>query len=134
MRHQSASIDEKTLRLVFDDGTSVPSNEIIEKDPSLRTFRVKRVMACAYARLAKRSKRDKRIEIFSASLADIEKALRPNPKLTLEEITERLPEHNRRYIKVFDPIEAAKLPRYRLGFNYEIVLEKDANGKDKDLP
>jgi hypothetical protein len=71
---------------------------------------------------------------FSASLTDIERALRPKPKLSLEEITERLPEYYRRFAQAFNPEEAAKLPRYRLGFNHEIVLEKNADGKDKEVP
>lgn len=134
MRHQGASINEETLRLVFDDGTSVPSDETIERDTSLRTFRVKQVIACTYAGLAIRSKRDKTIQIFSASLTDIERALRPKPKPTLKEVTERLPEHYRRFVQAFNPEEAAKLPRHRPGFDHEIVLEKNADGKDKEVP
>jgi hypothetical protein len=112
----------------------VPSDKTIERDLSLRNFRVKQVIACTYTGLAIRLKRDRTIQIFSASLTDIERALRPEPKLSLEEIIERLLEYYRRFAQVFNPEEAAKLPRYRPGFDHEIILEKNTDGKDKEVP
>jgi hypothetical protein len=51
------------------------------------------VLASTYAGLARRSKKDRSIQTFAASLADIERALRPKPKRSLLEIMERLLEY-----------------------------------------
>lgn len=136
IRHQGAFIDEKASRLVFDDGTSVPSNESMESDPSspLRSFKVTQVLASTYAGIARRSKRSKGVQIFAATLADIEKALKPKPRLSLEEIMDKLPEHFRPLAQAFNPEKARALPQHRPGIDHEIFLEMDEKGKEKDVP
>ena len=137
LRHQHATINETTSRLVFqDDGTSVPSDGYRDNlMQSTHSLQVTQVLASTYAGLAKRSKkRDSNIEVFAASLADVEKALCPRAQLSLAEIVERLPEQYRTFAHTFDPKEAAKLPPYRPGVDHEIPLEKDNSGKDKEVP
>lgn len=136
-RQEGATIDEKSCRLVFLDGTSVLSDEGMngESDPAIKNFRVAQVMSSTYAGLARRSRRpNSDIEVFAASLADIEKALRTKPMLSLAEIVNRLPEHYRKYTSVFDPKEAAKLPPHRPGIDHEIPLELDNDGRQKEVP
>ena len=106
-----------------------------ESDPAIKNFRVVQIMSSTYAGLARRSRRpNSGIEVFAASLADIEKALRTKPVLSLAEIVNRLPEHYRKYTSVFDPKEAAKLPPHRPGIDYEIPLEMDDDGRQKEVP
>jgi len=73
------------------------------------------------------------VEIFAASMADIQKALAPKAKLTLEEIRERLPPQYRHQLAVFDPNQAAKLPPHRPGVDHGIELIKQ-NGKEPEVP
>lgn len=136
-RQEGATIDEKVSRLVFPDGTSVLSDEGMEDEshPTIKNFRVVQVMSSTYAGLARRSKRpNSNIEVFAASLADIEKALRTKPVLSLAEVITRLPEHYRKYASAFDPREAAKLPPHRPGIDHEIPLELNDDGRQKEVP
>lgn len=100
------------------------------------TFTVNRVMASTFAGLAHRAKKKKKgkIQIFAASMADIDKALRPKPQLSLEQIIEILPQSYKSFAAVFNPKEAAILPPHRPGLDHEISLEKDENGREKPVP
>ena len=95
LQQQGACVDEGTSRLVFKDGTSIPSREASKRNPHspYNTLQVSQILASTYAGLAKRSKKERGIQLFAATLTDIEKALSPKPKLSLPEIIERLPKH-----------------------------------------
>lgn len=92
-------------------------------------------MASTYGGLARRAKRQGRqdLQCFAASLADIDKALKQKAKLTKADVMTALPPEYRDYIDVFDPDKIAALPPYRPGIDIEIQLEKDAEGKDKEV-
>ena len=45
-----------------------------------------------------------------------------------------LPPEYKEYIDVFDPDRIAALPPHRPGMDIEIQLEKDNQGKDKEVP
>ena len=94
------------------------------------------VMASTYGGLARRAKKQGRMDLqcFAASLADIDKALKPKPKVTRAEVLAALPKEYQEYIDAFDPEKIASLPPHRPGIDIEIVLEKDAEGKDKEVP
>lgn len=96
----------------------------------------RQVMASTYAGLTRRSKRQRHqgIQCFAASLADIDKALKPKPKVTRADVMASLPPEYREYIDVFDPDRIAALPPHRPGIDIEIRLEKDDQGKDKEVP
>ena len=91
-------------------------------------------MASTFVGLLRKAKKDGNTKIFAASMSDIEKALRPKVKLTLDEIIEILPESYRSFAQVFNPKEASTLPPHRPGIDHEISLEKDENGQDKPVP
>lgn len=94
-----------------------------------------RICGASFGSYLRRSKKShSTIQIFAASLADIDKALRPKPKLSRKEIEARLPDHYKEFAAIFDPTEASKLPPHRPGIDHEIPLEKDEKGKDKEVP
>ena len=73
------------------------------------------------------------IQIFTASMADIQKALEPKSQMSLEQIRELLPSVYRHQLAAFDQNKAQKLPPHRPGINYRIeLLKKD--GKDPEVP
>ena len=76
--------------------------------------------------------RKRRVEVFAASMADINKAL------AVKQITDpqtTLPGWAKEYLDVFDRKKAEVLPPVRgTGVDHSIELEKDANGKDKEAP
>lgn len=115
-------------------GISLYSNEYQDKIGTKPTLSLAAVSGSTYAALAQRAKKDKTIQIFSASLSDIQKALAVKPKLTMEEIVSKLPPHFRHLAAAFDPQEGSKLPPFRPGLDHEIPLEKDELGKDKLPP
>ena len=85
------------------------------------------VSAATFSLLVYRRKKEKGTEVFTASMADIEKAL------TVKKITDprtKLPSHFHEFLDVFDRIEADKLPPRRgKGIDYGIELLLD-NGKE----
>jgi len=109
------------------------SNQVLEK----KGFKeLTQVMASTYNGIARRAKRQgqQHLRCFAASLADIDKALKPKPKVTRAEVLASLPREYQEYIDAFDPDKIASLPPHRPGIDIEIQLEKDAEGKDKEVP
>ncbi|KAJ6436365.1 retrovirus polyprotein [Purpureocillium lavendulum] len=112
-----------------------------ERDPNrTERYELSGQSAATFAGLVRRArkenekegKRDQRgLRVFSASMADIEKALAPKKRT---DARERLPTHYHEYLAVFDRDEADRLPPHRPGSDHRIVLEKDANGREKDAP
>ncbi len=62
----------------------------------------------------------------SATMADIEKSLRPKKKIDPKE---KLPPQYREWLRVFDRQLADKLPMHRPGVDHKIVLKKDKGTK-----
>ena len=79
---------------------------------------------------SQQSKKDDKIQIFAASLADINKALQK--KIPTDPRT-KLPPQYQEFLALFDKDEANKLPPHRLGVDYEILLE-EVDGKEAKLP
>ena len=70
------------------------------------------------------------VQVFAASLADIQKALEPRKKVDFEAL---LPEAHKHCAKLFDPATAAKMPPLRgPKIDHRIELEKDQDGKEKE--
>ena len=134
LQQQGATIDERQSSLSFDtNDVIIRSNQALLKCPT--PIKVTKVSASTYVGHVKRSKKPgSQIQTFAASLQDIEKALRPKAKMTMTEILEKLPSEYQEFAKVFDPAEAAKLPQHRPGMDHEIPLERDDNGKAKEVP
>jgi predicted aspartyl protease len=89
--------------------------------------------AAALGALIRRGRRrgaDK-VTVFSASLRDIEKALRtkirPDPR-------KKLPPQYHEYLDAFDRSIADRLPPHRRGVDHSIQLEKDSQGREHEVP
>lgn len=76
------------------------------------------------------------ISVFAASVNDINKMLAPKQKLTPEEIKAKLPSELQKYWSVFETNKnnASDLPPHRPGVDIAIEIEKDEQGRTKDLP
>jgi hypothetical protein len=94
---------------------------------------VHEISAIAMQKYIQASKKDKSIQVFTASMADIQKALAPKAQLSLEQIKELLPSSYRHQLPGFDPKQAAKLPPHRPGIDHHIELIKE-DGKNPPIP
>lgn len=76
------------------------------------------------------------IRIFAASLYDINKMLSPKKKLSQQEMKGILPPQLHMYLSVFeaDNNDSSDLPPHRPGVDLAINIEKDDQGRTKDLP
>jgi hypothetical protein len=89
------------------------------------------VSAAAFIRNSKRKHKGQRVEVFSASMADIEKALAVRKET---DPRTKLPEHFSEFLGAFDRLEAEKLPPLRgPGTDHAIELEK-VDGKEPTVP
>lgn len=116
-------------------GTSGITVHSVEDKPPTQTT-VKRVVATAYAALARRAKRESTpaelgTRIFAASLADINKALKPKVK---GDPMKLLPEHFHKVLPLFDAQKAKELPPHRPGVDHGIEIETGDDGKKKTIP
>jgi len=88
------------------------------------------VSAASFSYLAKKSKK-RNVEVFSASLADIQKALTRKAKT---DPRTKLPEWCKDFLDVFSPAEGEKLPPLRgQGVDHQIELEA-VEGKEPTVP
>jgi hypothetical protein len=92
------------------------------------------ISAAAFSLLVhhrRKRQRQRNIQVFSASLADIEKAL------AVKKVTDprtKLPSHYHEFLDVFDRTEADRLPPFRgKGVDHSIELLQE-NGKDSEVP
>lgn len=138
LKHCHAELDPVKCKLNFKlHNLALVSDEARERNQiklGPAAFKVNQIMASTFAGLAQRAKKKPGIEIFAASMSDIEKALRPKVQLSIEEITQMLPETYKPYADAFHSKEAATLPPHRPGIDHEIPLEKDESGKEKQVP
>ena len=89
------------------------------------------VSAAAFLRNSKRKHGGQRVKVFSASMADIEKALAVR---TETDPRTKLPEYYSEFLGAFDRSEAEKLPPLRgPGTDHAIELEK-VDGKEPTVP
>ena len=138
LKHFHAELDLARSRLNFKPHkVSFTSNEArnkIESEKGNLKFSVNKIMASTFMGLVQKAKKNEKIQIFAASMADIEKAPRPKTQLSLNEIIKMLPGPYKSFAQVFNPLEAASLPPHRPGIDHEILLEKDEKGNEKQVP
>jgi predicted aspartyl protease len=114
--------------LVSSTGTVV-RNRADELEPDLELDCVE-VSAVSFNRIAQGRQRRK-VEVFAASMADINKALAKKVKT---DPRTKLPEFYQEFLDVFSQIEAAKLPPLRgKGIDHGIQLEQ-VDGKEPQVP
>ena len=132
LRKEGAIVDAKNDTLRFTDGTQVNNTNM--KEAAMRTNEIFEISAAALTTLRHRQKKrpNLELEIFAASMADIDKALKPKTKTDPQT---KLPSYLRDYKDVFDPIEADKLPKHRPGVDHSIELvEQDKKGRKPEVP
>lgn len=69
--------------------------------------------------------------VFAASMHDIEKALSAKTPINPREM---LPKYLLQLIEAFEPKNAATLPPHRPGIDHQMPLEKDEDGREKQVP
>jgi transposase InsO family protein len=104
MKHQKAKIDAKGPRLIFESGITVLGDS---QRPKLD---IQEVSAAAFMTWKRRKAKGASVEIFSASMKDIEKALRVKPPT---DPRTKLPAHYHHHLKLFERQEADRLPPLR---------------------
>ena len=105
--------------------------EVQGEEKKGRTSDCTLVSASAFSTLVRQKRQGKKVEVFSASMADIEKALAPKSK---SDPREKLPKHYYDFLDVFDYTEAEKLPPRRgKGVDHQIELLEE-NGKTPEVP
>lgn len=67
-------------------------------------------------------------------MADIEKALRRNVQLSLQDIADILPHSFKRFAAVFNQKDSASLPPHGPGIDHEMPLKKEGKGRKKSVP
>lgn len=87
----------------------------------------------AFQALIRRERKSKRheVNIFAATLADINKALQSKVRT---DPRKKLPPHYHEFLPAFDRQQADQLPPHRAGVDHSITVEKDSSGRDRDLP
>jgi hypothetical protein len=133
MKYERAHIDPDTDRLhIRRTGVSIGN---LEK--AAETFTCKNISAVSFTQHHRRSSRDRArgkpaAQVFAASLADIEKALRVKEYI---DPRTKLPPEYWKFLPVCDRKEADKLPPLRgPGTDHKIELEKNPDGTDKQPP
>ena len=83
------------------------------------------------AHIRRGKKNENTVTIFAASLEDIEKALKKKSRTSP---IEKLPERYREFLGLFNDNKGCQLPPHRQGVDMEIKLERDEQGKEKEVP
>jgi hypothetical protein len=93
------------------------------------------VSAAAFQHHVRKSRQAKSgLQVFAASMQDIQKALRPKLHKTREEVQEALPAYLQSYVDLFVPTEGNKLPPHRgPKVDHSIELNK-VDGKAPEVP
>ncbi|KAL5594252.1 uncharacterized protein BROUX77_006207 [Berkeleyomyces rouxiae] len=93
------------------------------------------VMAAVFAAEIRRGRKSKqKLQVFSASIQDINKALEVKARLTREQISERLPQELKHLAPIFLDDGEGDLPPNRPGIDHAIKMKKDEQGRDKEVP
>jgi len=99
------------------------------------TLSISQQMSSVFGALVRRTQKSRDpkqpVQIFTASLRDIEKALAPKKHT---DPREKLPKHYYEFLPLFDRSATDRLLPARPGMDHEIPLEKDESGQEKPLP
>ena len=106
LKDMDGIIDESKQRLYLNRyQISLPSTE-----KNLTRFSCAAISAAAFQMHVRQNKQQQKVQIFAASLKDIEKALRPKTPLTPDEVKQALPSYLQSYAPLFTPKEGEELP------------------------
>lgn len=127
MKNQDVLINARRSECLISTSETVVQNRAQGEESSLSCVHVS---AAAFKTLTS-GKQRKNIQVFAASMKDIEKALR---KKTRTDPRTKLPCHYQDFLDVFSHDAADKLPPMRgKGVDHDIELEKK-DGKDPQIP
>lgn len=105
-----------------------------DKNPQvdLHVLQISAAAMGANIRRARRMKQTKKpMQVFSATMGDIQKALAPKPCV---DPSKKLPPQYQEFLKLFEPEQASKLPPHRgEGIDHKIELVQQ-EGKDPEVP
>src|SRR5262249_22085899 len=74
-------------------------------------------------------------QVFAITMADINKALQVKTKLSDADILDRLPQDLKHHLPLFrDDDEGGSLPPNRPGVDTAIKLDRDEQGREKEVP
>jgi len=138
LQQQMVVTDEAAMHFTFKlSGIRVYDKETHDTyDVAAKTLRIAQLSGAHYSAMARRARRKPQdgLRMFSVTMKDIDQALKPKTKPSIEEIEKDLPRHYQDFLNVFDPKEANTLPSHRPGIDHEIPIENDETGKPKELP
>jgi transposase InsO family protein len=131
MNDQHAIVVPDRSKLVFRNGIEVPSGLHLARMEDIK--KVIPISAAAFGLWQYRQRKGKNIEIFAASLRDIDKALRPK---TYSDPQEKLPTQYHDFLEVFDHKKADVLPPLRgPSKDHRIeLIEHDEKGNKVNAP
>jgi hypothetical protein len=85
-----------------------------------------------------RALKEKYTQVIAISMENINKALfkldRRDPVSNSEKVRKKLPKELKGLERCFDNDEGTAIPLYRPGRNHAIPLEKDEQGRERDVP
>jgi hypothetical protein len=126
---QDARIDAPRRKMTINSTGVIVKN--VARSTKKETRECIQVSAVSFQSWMKRSRKDDSIQVFSASMADINKALAIRPKRDPKAL---LPKQYHEFLDVFDSTEADKLPPLRGdGVDHKIELETK-DGKTPEVP
>jgi hypothetical protein len=126
MEHQKVHINPYGPKLEFENGIVVPRRKKELK------MDITPIGAAAFHLWVRKKKEGHDVQVFAASLKDIEKALEVK---SYTDPQVKLPKHYHQYLKVFSREEADKLPPLRgPGVDHKIELIENENGKKPEPP
>src|SRR5271168_1756144 len=130
MHSNDVRISPRLDRLLIRSSRTLVRNRSVQPDTPLNCSIVS---AAAFNTLVQRKKKPKKVEVFTASLADIQKALASRTKKRTDPCT-KLPKHFHEFLDVFDRTRAEKLPPLRgKGIDHHIEIEKK-DGQEQEVP
>lgn len=104
---------------------------VVKQEEDLPRIDSRMVGASAFMWLTQKQRKHN-CNVFSASMADINKAL--SDKKPIDPSTKLPSWVDRKFLKLFSRDEANKLPPHRDGIDHKIELEKDQNGRTPEAP
>jgi hypothetical protein len=130
MNSNDVRISPRSDHLLIKNSGTLVRNRTIQPDKPLKCSMVS---AVGFHTLVRRKKKAKEIEVFAASLADIQKALASTTKKRTDPQT-KLPKYFHEFLDVFDRTEAEKLPPLRgKGIDHYIEIERK-DGQEQEVP
>jgi transposase InsO family protein len=128
-------VEQRALYVPEEDHLLIRSTQhVVRRFTSPRTaaFTISKINALGMQAEIRKSKREN-IQIFAASLRDIEKALKVRKDLTPEEIRERLPPPYGEFWNAFAHNQE-DLPPHRPTLDMAVELEKTSEGNEPTIP